>query len=150
VQRTRVVVALAAGALTVLSLAVAALDYRGDLAAWWRAAALGVSIPVALALACLLRPCLRAARPWSLPGEHAGDAAADLEAALTAVPLLRSAPHPHTSGQLLFVVATLAAAGVAAAGVVAGDPLDGLLRAAFETVAVVACFAVLGRRLALR
>jgi hypothetical protein len=150
VQRTRVVVALAAGALTFLSLAVAALDYRGDLASWWTATALGLSLPLALALAGLMRPCLRSAHPWALPGERAGDATADLEAVLTAVPLLRSAPHPHTSRQLLVVVASLAAAGVAVAGVVAGDPFDGLVRAAFETVAVLACFAALGRRLALR
>jgi hypothetical protein len=150
VQRARVVVALAAGALTFVSFAVAALDYHADLQRWWTVTALALSVPLALLLAGMMRPCRRAARPWSLPGEHAGDATADLEAVLAAVPVLRSAPHPRTAGQLVCAVATLAAAGVALAGALAGDPFDGLLRAAVEAVAVLVCFAVLGRRLALR
>ncbi len=150
VQRARVVVALAAGALTFVSFAVAAIDCSGDLAGWWRAAALGVSAPLALLLGGMSLPCLRAARPWAPPGYPAGDATTDLDAVFAAVPILRRAPRPRTAGQLLVVVATLAASVVALAGAVAGDPFDGLLRAAFEAVAVLVCFAALGRRLALR
>jgi len=150
VQRARVVVALVAGALTFASFCVAALDYRGDVAGWWTTLALAVSVPLALLLAARVRPCLRSARYWAPPGDAAGDAAADLEAIFTSVPVLRSMPHPRTAGRLLLVVATVAAAGVALAGAVAGDPVDGLLRAAFEGAAVVACFAALGRKLALR
>lgn len=150
VQRARVIVALASGVLTFVSLGVVALDFRGDLAGWWTATALALSGPLALLLAFLMRPCLRASRPWAPPGERAGDASADLEAALAAVPLLRAVPHPHTARQLLCAVATFAATGVALAGAVAGDPFDGLLRAAFELCAVLLCFAALGRRLALR
>ena len=150
VQRARVVVALAAGALTFVSFLVAALNYRGDLAGWWTATALGLSVPLMLLLAGLVLPCMRAARSWALPGERAGDATTDLEAVFTTVPILRSAPRPQTAGRLLCVVAILAAAGVALAGAVAGDPFDGLLRAAIEGAAVLACYAALGRRLALR
>src|SRR5262249_4712699 len=143
-------VALAAGALTFVSFGVAALDYHRDLAGWWTAAAFSLGAPLALLLAGLVLPCRRAARPWALPGDAAGDATTHLDELFAVTPILRSVPRPHTAGQLLCVVATVAAGAVALAGAVAGDPLDGLLRAGFEAVAVLACFAALGRRLALR
>jgi len=150
VQRARLCAALGAGTLTFVSLAVVALDFRGDLAPWWTAATLGTGVPLALLFTALLVSCLRPPRLWAPAGDPAGDATADLDAVLAAVPLLRAAPHPRTAGQLLAAVTAVSAAGVALAGAVAGDPFDGLQRAAFEATAVLVCFAALGRRLALR
>jgi hypothetical protein len=150
VQRARVVVALISGVLAFASVAAVAIDYHRELAAWWTGAALAVSVPFALLLAGLALRCSRAARSWAPVGETAGNATADLAAILDAVPLLRSAPRPATPARLLLVTVAAASGGVALAGAVAGDPFDGLLRAAFEAVAVLTAFAALGRRLALR
>src|SRR5262249_19584697 len=127
VQRARVLVALAAGACTFVSFVVVALDYHGELKRWWTVTALALRVPLTLVLASLMLPCVRAAQPWAPPGEPAGDATTDLDAVFAAIPVLRSAPRPQTAGQLLLAVATPAAAGVALAGVAAGDPFDGLL-----------------------
>jgi hypothetical protein len=59
-------------------------------------------------------------------------------------------PLPAEPWQLALAVAAGAAFCTEVAGAVAGDPLDGLVRAAFEGCAVLVCFVAMGRRLALR
>jgi hypothetical protein len=150
VQRWRTGVALAAGMLTFASFLAAALDFRRDLASWWVVSAIVVSVTLLVLLSAVAARCVHAARPRALvPGaaEHVID---DLAGVFSAVPGLRWVRLPADPQRLAIFVAAVAALGVAAAGVVGTDPLDGLLRACAEAVAVLGCYAVLGRRLGLR
>jgi hypothetical protein len=150
VQRWRTAVALAAGGLTLVSLAVIALDFRSDVDAWWRLAALAGCATLLVPLLASAHACARATRPRPFAGEHRGDIRDDLSAISSAVPILQAVRLPAGPWRLALWVAGGAALCTAMAGVLAGDPLDGLLRSAFEAGAVLVCFVALGRRLALR
>jgi hypothetical protein len=132
VIRSRAAIGLAAGALTALSMAVWVVEYRQ--AVWLLVFPL-VAVPV---LAFAAFAVAQAGETQAVPGGAPGDVFDDLG--------IRMDPWPFA---LLF--ASLVGALAFAAGWVAeGDPGSGLVRGAFEGIAVLACFVALGRRLALR
>jgi hypothetical protein len=122
----RSAVALAAGGLTAISMAVWAFEF-GEGAPGLALGAAGL-VPLAVALTALAR----ASGPQAVTGGPAEDVFDDLR-------LERLRPHPWRFA--LFVAAVLAVAGLA---------FGGPVQAAFEATALLACFAVLGRPLALR
>lgn len=122
----RSAVAVAAGGLTAISMALWAFEF-GEGARGLAVGAAGL-VPLAVALTALAR----ASGPQAMTGGPAEDVFDDLR-------LERFRPHPWR-------FALLVAAVLAVAGLVFGGPIQ----AAFEATALVACFAVLGRPLALR
>ena len=150
VQRWRTGVALGSGALTFASLLAAALDFRRDLASWWVVATVVTSTALLIVLAAVALVGIRSLRPRALAEGTAENVFDDLADVLAHVPGLRRVPLPREPWRLALAVAVAAAAGVAVAGVVGADPLDGLVRAIAEGIAVLSCYAALGRRLGLR
>jgi hypothetical protein len=148
-QRWRTGTALAAGLLTVASLAAIALDFGRELSGQWVASALGSSIVLGIALFVVGGATVRSARPLSLVGGGAESVFDDI------APLLRSTPArwldlPSHPWRFALLVGVGAAVAVALAGVAGGDPFDGLVRGAAELLCVLACFGALGRPLGLR
>lgn len=132
VIRTRTTVALASGGLTAVAMAVWAVEYRQP--GWL----LVLPAIAAAALAAGARAVLRAAEPQAIDGGAAGDVFDDLG--------FRVDPWAFA---LLFA-ALIGLLGFAGGWVAEGDPGSGFVRGGFEAVAVLACFTLLGRRLALR
>ena len=132
VIRSRATVALAAAGVTAFSMMVWSVEFRVD------AVLLALASASAVALAAGTAAVVRAGRPQAVAGGPAGDVFDDLG--------FRIDPWRFA---LLFAAA-VAVAGFVAGWVAEGDPGSAVVRAGFEGVAVIACFAVLGRRLALR
>ncbi len=149
VVRRRTGAALAAGALTLASFGAFALDQHGVVPGWWFAASLS-ALALAVPLGAVGAANVRASRPLAGHGVNADTAVEDVAAIVALVPGLGGVRLPTEPRRFALLVAWVAAAAVALAGVVAGDPLDGLVRALLEGVAVLACYRVLGRPLALR
>ena len=148
--RRRSSVALGAGAGTVLALAAFALDASGELAAWWAWATLAVCAVAALPLGAASAAVAHARYPVGAPEGRAGDLFDDFAPVFRWTPLRRLELPEHP-----WRLALLCAAGVFVLGLVGGwyaegDPGSGLVRGMFEAVALLACFAVLGRTLGLR
>lgn len=132
VMRGRAAIGLGAGALTVLSMALWVVEYRQS--AWL----LVLPLLAAAVLAVAAVAVARAAAPRGAPGGPPGDVFDDLG--------FRMDPWPFA---VLFA-ALIGVAGFAGGWVVEGDPGSGIVRGGFEAIAVLGCFALLGRRLALR
>ena len=132
VIRRRAATALAAGGLTVLSMAVWTVEYRQDT---WLLVFPLLGLPLLAVAAVALA---RAAEPQAVAAGPAGDVFDDLG--------FRMDPWPFA---LLFA-GLIGLLGFAGGWVVEGDPGSGLVRGGFEALAVLICFAALGRRLALR
>jgi len=150
VVRRRTGFALAAGALTLASVAVFALDQHSVVRGWWLAAslvALGVVIP---ALAMVGIANVRAGRPAAGAGGLTGTAVDDVAAVIASVPVLSGIRVPSEPRRFALAVAAVAALAVAVAGIVQGDPFDGATRAVAEGVAVLGCYCMFGRQLGLR
>ncbi|MEP6892499.1 MAG: hypothetical protein ABI927_01855 [Gaiellaceae bacterium] len=148
-QRWRTGLAIGAGAATFVSLALAALDFRRDLAGWWVAGTLAASAVVVLALGAVAATSVRSRRPRVSATGTADDVFDDLAPVLGLTALRRLALPGHP-WRFAVLVAVAAAVPVALGGVAGGDPFDGLLRATSEIVAVLACFGIFGRPLGLR
>ena len=148
-ERWRTGVAIGAGLVTFASLAVAALDFRNDLAGWWVLGSLVVSVLFVLLLGVVAVMTIRSARPHVHAVGPADDVFDDL-APVLGFRMLRRLELPGHPWRFAMLVAAAAAAPVALGGLVAGDPFDGLIRATSEIAAVLGCFAVLGRPLGLR
>ena len=147
-QRWRTGVALGAGVVTFVALALVAVDFHRDVARWWILGALGSGVvftPVFVGLGLTLA---RTARPRPLAVGPVDDVFDDLAQALAFAPLkrLQLPSHPW---RFALLVAAVAAAAVGFGGASAGDPFDSVLRAAAEVVAVLGCYAVLRRPLGL-
>jgi hypothetical protein len=132
VVRARTAVALAAGVLTAASMAVWTLEYRQS--GWL----LVLPALAAVALAVGVRSVAIAGQPRALSEGPAGDVFDDLG--------FRVDPWRFA----LVFAALIGVLGFAGGWVAEGDPGSGIVRGAFETAAVLTCFALLGRRLALR
>jgi hypothetical protein len=132
VIRQRAAVALAAGGLTVMAMGVWTVEYRA--AAWLLMPALLAAVPLGVGAVALTG----AWRPQAVAGGPAGDVFTDIG--------FRLDPWPFAA---LFA-AVVGALAFGAGWVAEGDPGSGLVRGGFEGIAVLACFIVLGRRLALR
>lgn len=132
VIRARAAIALTAGALTAVSMAVWIIEYRQ--AAWLLAFPLLV-VPLLAAAALALT---RAAEPQAVAAGTAADVFDDIG--------FRMDPWPFA----LLVAGAIGLVGFAGGWAVEGDPGSGLVRGGFEAVALLLCFAAFGRRLALR
>jgi hypothetical protein len=132
VIRARAKVALGAGAFTVAAMAVWTVEYRQST---WLLVLPGLA---AAALAAGVRSVTDAGEPDALAGGPAGDVFDDLG--------FRVDPWAFA---LLFA-GLIGVLGFAGGWVAEGDPGSGIVRGGFETAAVLTCFALLGRRLALR
>jgi hypothetical protein len=132
---TRTRIALAFGALAMISVAGFALDSRGELASWYALAVVPAALASTAPLVLVARSAARARALRSAVPGGPGDVFDDLPAGL-----------PHRPWALCFGVATL----VASAALVAGGVDEGPRNAVAEFVLVVGCFAALGRRLGLR
>jgi hypothetical protein len=132
VIRRRAAVALAAGGLTALTMALWTVEYSA--AAWLLLPAVLATVTLGAGVAALSS----ASGPQAVAEGAAGDVFDDVG--------FRMDPWPFAVVFALLV----GALGFAGGWVAEGDPGSGLVRGAFEAAAVVACFAVLGRRLALR
>ena len=138
VLRRRTLVALAAGAVTMGALALYAYEFAPSLAGWWTTATYISATAAAVLVAAAFIPALGATRLRPQLAGPAGDVFDDLG-------------FGHGDPwRLARWTAAAAGAAVWVAGIVQGDPLDGLLRGVFEAGACFAGFAALGRYLGLR
>jgi len=135
--------------LTLVSLAAVALDFDPDLASRWVVVAVSGSALLAVPLATVGGMNIASARPRAVSSGAAETVFDDLRL-VARLPLGDRLPIPREAGRLALAVAGVAAAAVALAGVVAGDPIDGALRALVEAAAVLGCYRLLGRKLGLR
>ena len=139
--RRRAGVALAAGIVTLASLAVYAIDYRAGLPGWWVDTALATAAGGTVLLAVVASSVGRGARLRPQVAGTAGDVFDDVAPIVDRLPFgLRG--HPWR-------FCLLVAAGIAAAALVVGGLDEGPRNAVAEFVAVCAGFAVLGRYLGL-
>jgi hypothetical protein len=141
VIRARAAAALAAGVLTACSLALFGLEFRQS------GIVVVLAVAVALPLGAAGVAVARSAQPRTTAGP-AGTLFDDLEPVFRFGPLRGLPGHPWRLALLTTVA--VAAATFVVGSVAEGDPLAGLLRSAVEAVAILAGFAALGRRLALR
>jgi hypothetical protein len=132
VIRARATVALGAGAVTVLAMAVWVVEYRQS------TTLLVLPALAAVALAAEARAVRRAGQPEAIATGPAGDVFDDLG--------FRFDPW----GFALVFAVLIGVLGFAGGWVAEGDPGSGVVRGGFEAIAVLGCFTVLGRRLALR
>jgi hypothetical protein len=129
VIRQRAAVALA---VTAMAMALSTVEYSA--AAWLLLPAVLAAVPLGAGVAALSS----ASRPQAIAEGPAGDVFDDIG--------FRMDPWPFA----LLAALLVGALGFAGGWVAEGDPASGLVRGAFEALAVLACFAALGRRLALR
>ena len=149
VMRSRSAVALGAGWLTMGSWAVFAVDFRNaaPLASWVAPAILAICGALAIPLAVASAALLRSAGPQA-PAGPAGDVFDDLAPVFRLRPLRPLPGHPWRFA--LVFAACVGLLGFALGWTAEGDPGSGVVRGGFEGLAVLMCFAALGRRLALR
>ena len=152
VVRRRTAFALAGGGLTLASLAAFALDQHTAISSWWLVGSL-VSLAVfAPLLAGVGRGTpLAPARPVAATGEGHGRPALDVH---PRVPGVRPAVERTASGGAAdgsrFSLPLSPPRGGGGRRCRRHDPLDGLIRAVAEGVAVLGCYRLLGRQLGLR
>lgn len=141
--RRRTAIALGAGWLTVVSLALFAATKGGAEPAWWTPAVLGACGTVAVPLAWATIRLTGAASMRSAAAGPVDDAFDDLGPVV---------PRPLRGRPWAFclAVAALAALATFAAGAAGGKPDEGLFNAAAEAVAVCLGFAAFGPSLGLR
>jgi hypothetical protein len=138
VLRRRTSVALASGVVTMGALALYGHEFAPSLAGWWTTATYVSAGAGALLLVGASVPAVRAARFKPELAGSAGDVFDDLGLA------------GGDPWRLARWIALAVGAAVWLAGIVQGDPLDGLVRGIFEAAACLAGFAALGRYLGLR
>ncbi len=138
VLRRRTLVALGSGVVTMGALVLYGHEFAPSLAGWWTTVTYVSAGAAALVLAVASVPAARAARYKPELAGSAGDVFDDLG-------LVSGDPW-----RLACWVAAAVGAAVWLAGIVQGDPLDGLVRGIFEAAACLAGFAALGRYLGLR
>jgi hypothetical protein len=148
--RRRSAVGLAATGGAIVALALFALDFSVELARWWgwttAAACVALTVPLAVASVRLAR----SASPVAPGGGSAGDVFDDLAPLFEFEPVRRLylPAHPWRFAALSAVAVALV--GIAGGWYAEGDPGSGIVRGGFEAVALLICFAVLGRTLGLR
>jgi HAAS domain-containing protein len=138
VLRRRTLVALASGTVTMGALVLYAYEFAPSLAGWWTTTTYVSAASAAVLLAAASVPALRAARLRPQVAGPAGDVFDDLGF------------EGGDPWRLARWVALAVGGAVWLAGVVQGDPVDGLVRGTLEAAACFAGFAALGRYLGLR
>lgn len=148
--RRRSNVALAFAAVTLVAVAAYALDYAGELAAWWTWATVSACVLLAAPLAGAASAVSSSACPSAAPGGAPGDIFDDLGpvARIGVVRRLELPEHPWRFAGLSSLAVGVAA--FALGWYAEGDPGSGLVRSMFEAVVLLICFAALGRTLGLR
>jgi hypothetical protein len=146
----RVGVALGAGAGTVVALAGFALDSWGELAAWWTWATLAVCALALLPLGLAVLALASASRPMASSGGSADDVFDDLALVFDWTPVRRLGLPLHPWRFALVCAAGVFVVGMAGGWYAESDPASGVVRGAVEAVALLVCFALLGRPLGLR
>lgn len=149
VMRSRAAVALGAGWLTVGSWALYAVEFSNadPLASWVAPMILAICVTLTIPLAAGSIALARSAKLQAPPGS-AGDVFDDLSPVFQLPPLRPLSGHPWRFALLFAACVGLSA--FAVGWVAEGDQGSGIIRGGFEMVAVLICFAGLGRRLALR
>jgi hypothetical protein len=148
--RRRSNVALVTAAGTLVAVAAWALESSGELAGWWTWTTLAACATAIVPVTVAARAVAGSARPAAEPAGPAGDIFLDLEPVFRLGPLRRLDLRSHP-----WRFATLSAAAVGLLGFLGGwyaegDPGSGIVRGALEALALLVCFAVLGRILGLR
>ena len=142
--------ALAAGAGTLVAILVSALNADGLLAGWWIGLTVALSAAATIPLAFAGVALARSTAPRAAGGGRAADVFDDLGPIFGWEPLrrLRFPEHPwRFASSCAAVVFVLSVAG---GWYAEGDPGSGVVRGAFEAIALLACFAAFGRTLGLR
>jgi hypothetical protein len=149
VMRSRAAVALGAGWLSIGAWALYAVNSwnAAPLESWVAPAILGVCAALAMPLAVGSVALARSAGPRARPGP-AGDVFDDLGPVFRLAPLRTLPAHPWRFA-LVFALG-VGLVGFGLGWTEEGDPGSGIVRGGFEGLAVLICFAALGRRLALR
>ena len=148
--RRRSAVALGAGGGTVLALAAFAFDSSRELAAWWVWATLGACALSLVPLAGAAVAVARARRPAAEPGGSVTDVFDDLGPVFRWAPIRRLDLPEHPWRFALLCAGCILVLGTLGGWYAEGDPGSGLVRGGFEAVALLICFAALGRTLGLR
>jgi multisubunit Na+/H+ antiporter MnhB subunit len=148
--RRRSNVALAAAVGAVATLAAYAVEFQGELAAWWTWTTVATCTALLAPLAAASYAVSDSACPAAEPAGSAGDIFDDLAPFFRFgfVRRLGFEEHPWR-----FALVTAAGVGLVAFALgwyAEGDPGSGIVRGALEAVALVICFAALGRALGLR
>ena len=139
VIRRRTGLALLFGLLTMAALSLYAYEFRAELAGWWLTLTYTSTVGASVLLALAAAPALTATRLRPQVGGEAGDVFADVGPSF--------GDDPWRFARLVAIAAGLLVWLAAAAQ---GDPFDGLIQGAFEGLACLGGFAVLGKYLGLR
>jgi hypothetical protein len=143
-------VGLVATAATLGALAFYAVDFSSELGGWWTWTTVAFCGLLTVPLVDASVRLVRSASPVAPPGGQAGDVFDDL-APVFELPLVRRLElpaHPWRFAALAAVAVGLV--GIAGGWYAEGDPGSGIVRGGFEAVALLVCFALLGRTLGLR
>jgi hypothetical protein len=147
-RRSNVALAAAAGAL--LAFVVFALNSAGTLAGWWTWTTLAMCAVLLAPLAAASYVVSDSGCPAVETAGPAGDIFDDLGPLLRLGPLRRIAWREHTWRFAVVSACVIGLLGFAGGWYAEGDPGSGIVRGGFEAVALVICFAALGRILGLR
>ena len=148
--RRRNAVAIACGAGTLVAMSVSAVNAEGLLAGWWIGLTLALSVAATIPLALAGVSLARSTAPRAASGGRATDVFDDLGPVFGWEPLRRLELPKHPWRFALYCATAVFVLGVAGGWYAEGDPGSGVVRGAFEAVALLACFAALGRTLRLR
>lgn len=148
--RRRGAVAIGAGAGSLAAVAVYALNFQDALTGWWTWTTVASCALLMIPLGLAARGIVRSAVPAAQPGGRAGDVFDDLEPLFRADPLRTLALPTHPWRFALLCAAAVGLVGFAGGWYGEGDPGSGLVRGGFEAIALLLCFAVLGKPLGLR
>jgi hypothetical protein len=148
--RRRGFVAIVATLGTLAAVAAYAVNFGEAQADWWTWTTVAACAVLAVPLAAATGTVRRSAAPTAAPGRNPGDVFDDL-APLFGFPLLRGLDLPsHPWRFAMLCAAAVGLVGLVGGTYAEGDPGSGLVRGGFEAVALLVCFAVLGRILGLR
>jgi hypothetical protein len=148
--RRRGAIALGAGVGSLVALATYAVTFRESLAGWWVwATVLLCGLLTGLILVAAVR-IARSAAPAALSGDQPGDVFEDLAPVLRFEPVRRLELPDHPWRLALLCAAAVGVVGFVGGLYGEGDSGSGLVQGGFEAVALLVCFATLGRALGLR
>jgi hypothetical protein len=148
--RRRGSVALAACGAALLALAISAVDLSGVLAGWWTWTTVAACALLVFPIGAARMRLASSARPVAPAGGTPGDIFDDLAPLLALAPIRRLELPEHPWRFAALCAAGVGLAAFAAGWVAEGDPASGIVRGGFEALALLGCFALLGRTLGLR
>jgi len=148
--RRRSNVALGSAAIALVAMAGFALDFEAVMAAWWTWLAVVTCAALLLPLAAASYLVSDSACPAAEPAGVAHDVFDDFVPIFRLAPIRRLGLVEHAWRFALLAAAAVGCAGFVLGWLAEGDPGSGLVRGGFEAVALVICFAALGKALGLR